>query len=35
VFDQPLETTVALAVHRAESDLAELDLGNDTDVAAA
>ena len=34
VFDQPLETTVALAVHRAESDLAELDLGNDTDVTA-
>ena len=34
VFDQPLETTVALAVHRAESDLAELDLGDDTEVAA-
>jgi hypothetical protein len=34
VFDQALETTVQLAAHRAESDLAELDLG-DEDAAAA
>jgi hypothetical protein len=31
VFEQPPETTVELAAHRAESDLAELDLGDDTD----
>jgi len=35
VFDQPLETTVELAAHRAESDLADLDLGDDTEPAAA
>ena len=29
VFDQPLETTVQLANHRAESDLADLDLDLD------
>ena len=31
VVDEPLETTVQLAAHRAESDLAELDLGEDVD----
>jgi len=31
VFDEPAETTVQLAAHRAESDLAELDLGEDVD----
>jgi hypothetical protein len=35
VFDEPLETTVELAAHRGESDLADLDLGDDTDAAAA
>ena len=30
VFDQPLETSVELAAHRAESDLADLDLGGDS-----
>ena len=35
VFDEPLETTVELAAHRAESDLADLDLGDDTEPAAA
>ena len=35
VFDQPLETTVELAAHRAESDLADLDLPDDTEPAAA
>jgi hypothetical protein len=35
VHDQPLETTVELAAHRAESDLADLDLGDDADPAAA
>ncbi|MGA2015216.1 MAG: hypothetical protein ABSH51_32460, partial [Solirubrobacteraceae bacterium] len=35
VLDEPLETTVQLAAHRAESDLADLDLGDDPDVAAA
>jgi hypothetical protein len=29
VFDEPLETTVELAAHRAASDLADLDLGED------
>jgi hypothetical protein len=29
VFDEPFETTVELAAHRAESDLADLDLGED------
>jgi len=29
VHDEPLETTVQLAAHRAESDLADLDLGDD------
>jgi hypothetical protein len=35
VFDEPLETTVELAAHRAESDLAHLDLGDDTEPATA
>ena len=35
VFDEPLETTVELAAHRGESDLADLDLGDDTEPAAA
>ena len=35
VFDEPLETTVELAAHRGESDLADLDLGDDADPAAA
>lgn len=37
VFDEPLETTVELATHRGESDLADLDLdlGDDADPAAA
>jgi hypothetical protein len=29
VFDEPFETTVELAAHRAVSDLADLDLGED------
>ena len=33
-FNQPLETTVRLAAHRAESDLADLDL-REEDTAAA
>ena len=35
VFDEPVETTVELAVHRRESDLAHLDLGDDTEPATA
>ena len=35
VFDEPLETTVELAAHRGESDLAYLDLGDDTEPTAA
>ena len=35
VFDEPLETTVRLAAHRAQSDLADLDLPDDTEPAAA
>ena len=35
VFDEPLETTVELATHRGESDLAHLDLGDDTEPATA
>jgi hypothetical protein len=35
VHDQPLKTTVELAAHRPESDLADLDLGDDTDPVAA
>ena len=35
VFDEPLETTVELATHRGESDLAHLDLGEDTEPTAA
>jgi hypothetical protein len=35
VFDEPLETTVGLAAHRAESDLADLDLPDETEPAAA
>jgi hypothetical protein len=35
VFDEPLETTVALAAHRAGSDLDDVDLGDDTDPAVA
>jgi hypothetical protein len=35
VIDEPAETTVELAAHRAESDLADLDLGDDPDAAAA
>ena len=31
VFDEPLETSVELAAHRAESDLADLDLREDTE----
>jgi hypothetical protein len=31
LFDGPAETTVQLAAHRAESDLADLDLGEDVD----
>ena len=31
VFDQPLETTVELAAHRSESELADLELGDDPD----
>jgi len=34
VFDQPLETTVRLATHRAESDLADLDLSEEDTPAA-
>ena len=30
VFDEPLETTVELAAHRAESNLADFDLGGDS-----
>ena len=33
VFDEPLETTVELAAHRGESDLADLDLGDDAAAA--
>jgi hypothetical protein len=33
VFDEPLETTVRLAAHREESDLADLDLGDDAAAA--
>jgi hypothetical protein len=33
VFDQPLETTVELAAHRKESDLADLDLPDDAATA--
>ena len=35
VFDEPLKTTVELATHRAESDLADLDLGENADLTAA
>jgi hypothetical protein len=35
VFDEPPETTVELAAHRGESDLADLDLGDDTEPATA
>ena len=35
VFDQPHETTVELTAHRAESDLTDLDLPDDTEPAAA
>ncbi len=35
VFDEPLETTVELATHRGESDLADLDLCDDADPTAA
>ena len=35
VFDEPLESTVELAVHRAASDLADLDLPDDAEPAAA
>ena len=35
VFDEPLETTVWLAAHRAQSDLADLDLPDDTEPAAS
>ena len=35
VFDQPLETTVELTAHRAESDLTDLDLPDDTEPPAA
>ena len=35
VFDEPPQTTVQLAAHRGESDLAELDLPDDTEPAAA
>jgi len=35
VFDEPLETTVQLASHRGESDLADLDISEDTEPAAA
>ncbi len=33
VFDEPLETTVELAAYRGESDLADLDLGDDAAAA--
>jgi hypothetical protein len=33
VFDEPVETTVELTAHRGESDLAHLDLGDDTEPA--
>jgi hypothetical protein len=33
VFDEPLDTTVKLAAHRGESDLADLDLGDDAAAA--
>jgi len=33
VFDQPLDTTVELAAHRGESELADLDLGDDPAAA--
>ena len=32
VSDKPLETSVELAAHRAESDLADLDLREDTET---
>ena len=35
VFDQPLETTVELTAHRAASDLADLDLGDEESPVAA
>jgi len=35
VFDKPVETTVELAGHRAESDLADLDLPDDAEPTAA
>jgi len=35
VLDKPVETTVELAAHRSESDLADLDLPDDTEPAAA
>jgi hypothetical protein len=35
VFDEPVETTVELTAHRGESDLAHLDLGDDTEPATA
>jgi hypothetical protein len=35
VFDEPLETTVELATHRAESNLADLDLPDGAEPAAA
>ncbi|HTT31152.1 MAG TPA: hypothetical protein VMG37_22240 [Solirubrobacteraceae bacterium] len=35
VFDEPVETTVELAARRAESDLADLDLPDDAEPAAA
>jgi len=35
IFDKPLETTVELAAHRAESDLAELDLGDNAEPGGA
>ena len=35
VFDRPLETTVELTAHRAESDLTDLDLPDDIEPPAA
>jgi hypothetical protein len=35
VFDEQVETTVELMAHRGESDLAHLDLGDDTEPATA
>jgi hypothetical protein len=34
VLDEPLESTVQLAAHRSESDLADIDLGDDENPAA-